>query len=220
MSTMTNTRRLLVTRRDASSGHYEAVGELTRGECNFTFAYRHGVARPLPGLPLGRGPFISPELFPLFSHRVISPRRADHDDYLAGLDLEPQASPFEVLVRSGGRSAVDTLELTPVPEPGPVDLSFLVHGIRHLSDSERAHIDTLTRGQRLHLQPAPETPTDPQAVLVTEEGRRLGYVPRPLTEYVHPIIRGEHALTVERVNDPGVGFHMRLLVRLVGSYPG
>lgn len=221
MSTMTRTspRRLLVTRRNPDTRHYEAIGELIHDEYGYTFTYRDGITRALPGMPPGE-PHRSAELFPLFSHRVISPRRADHDDYLARLDLPPTATPFEVLTRSGGRSAVDTLEVTSMPEPGPVALPFLVHGIRHLTERERARIDTLAEGQRLHLQAAPDTPTDEDAVLVTDDGHRLGYVPRPLTEYVHPIMAGDHELTVERVNHRDAGFHMRLLVQLVGTYPG
>ncbi|WP_192796597.1 HIRAN domain-containing protein [Serinicoccus kebangsaanensis] len=217
--TRTSTRRLLVTRRNPETTHYEAVGELVRDENGFTFTYRDG-SRALPSMPHTGQPYRSDVLFPLFSHRVISPRRADHDAYLAGLHLPPEATPFEVLTRSGGRSAVDTLELTPIPEPGHVDLCFLVHGIRHLGEAERARIDTLRPGQRLHLEAAPDTPTDEHAILVTDDGHRLGYAPRPLTQYVHPIMASEHELTVERVNHRDAGFHMRLLVRLVGTYPG
>jgi len=165
-------------------------------------------------------PYTSADLFPLFEHRVISPRRADHDEYLAGLALGPEATPFEVLTRSGGRSAVDTLELTPMPEPGPVDIRFLVHGIRHLRESERARIGILTRGQVLHLRPEPDNVADLRAVLVTDDDHRLGYVPRPLLDYVHPILTRDHSLTVERVNSAAAGFHMLLLVRLVGTLPG
>ncbi|WP_128276706.1 hypothetical protein [Janibacter hoylei] len=62
-------------------------------------------------------------------------------------------------------------------------------------------------------------PQDADAVLVTDDGHRLGYVPRPLLEYVRPALERHHELTVERVNPPA-GFHMRLLVRLAGHQPG
>lgn len=60
---------------------------------------------------------------------------------------------------------------------------------------------------------------DADAVLVTDDGHRLGYVPRPLLEYVRPAMERHHELTVERVNPPAAGFHMRLLVRLAGHLP-
>jgi len=219
MSTMTRTRtlRLLVTRRNADTRQYETVGELARDDQGYTFTYCQGSTRALPGMPDRTHVYRSTDLFPLFRHRVISPRRDDHDDYLDGLDLPASATPFEVLTRSGGRSAVDTLEITPVPEPGPVDLCFLVHGIRHLSQAEHRRIDALKAGQSLHLVAEPSNPADSHALLVTDDGGRLGYVPRPLLRYVHAIADQPYTMTVARVNPAEAGFHMRLLVRLEGT---
>lgn len=220
MSTLTRTQRLLVARRNPENSAYETIGELSRDEHGYTFTYRSGVRRGLPGMEELSETYRSDELFPLFEHRVISPRRADYDDYLHGLGLPPSATPFEVLARSGGRSAVDTLEITPMPEVGPVDICFLVHGIRHLSEHERLHIDQLRVGQLLDLRAGPENEFDARAVLVTFDGHRLGYVPRPLLEYVHPMMEGGVTLSVEKVNSASAGFHMRLLVRLQGLLPG
>lgn len=221
MSTMTRTTRLLVTRRDPHTSAYAPVGELTHDPQaqTYAFTYRPEVTRGLPGLPLGETT-VAPDLFPLFGQRIVSPRRADHDEALDLLALDPLAEPFEVLARSGGRSATDTLELTPMPEPGPLDLRFLVHGVRHLTEAERERIETLHPGQPLALRPEPTNPQDADAVLVTDDGHRLGYVPRPLLEYVRPAMERHHELTVERVNPPAAGFHMRLLVRLAGHLPG
>lgn len=216
---MIRTRRLLVTRRDPHTGAYGAVGELAYdAEAHtYSFTYREDVERPLPGLPLEGS--VSKDLFPLFGHRIVSPRRADHDAALDLLGLDPMAEPFEVLARSGGRSATDTLELTPMPEPGDFEVRFLVHGIRHLAEDERDYIDTLVPGQRVTLTHEPDNVKDELAVLVTADGHRLGYVPRPLLEYIHPAMRHPYEMMVERVNSPAAGFHMRLLVRLVGCLP-
>lgn len=217
---MTRTRRLLVTRRDAATAAYEAVGELLHDPQTetYTFTYRDDVSRALPGLPLDR-PHVSTQLFPLFGHRVVSPHRSDHDDLLGFLALDPMATPFEVLSRSGGRSPIDTLELTPMPDPGRFDIRFLVHGIRHLLEQERDWIDELRAGQPLLLEPEPTNEVDPAAILVTDAGRRLGYVPRPLLDYVHPALEHSYELTVDRVNPREAGYHMRLLVRLAGTLP-
>lgn len=217
MMTRTRTTRLLVTRRDPETRSYETIGELARDENGYTFTYRPSVTRLLRGMPETDQAYTSVDLFPLFEHRVISPRRADRDDYLAGLALGLEATPFEVLARSGGRSAVDTLELTPMPEPGHVDIRFLVHGIRHLTEAERARIDTLVEGQALVLRCEPDNEADDRTVLITDEEHRLGYVPHPLLDYVHPIMSCQHRLTVERINPTAAGFHMRLLVRLIGN---
>lgn len=216
---MTRTRRLLVTRRDPHTGAYGAVGELAHDAeaQTYTFAYREGVERPLPGLPLEG--IVSDDLFPLFGHRIVSPRRADHDATLGLLGLGPMAEPFEVLARSGGRSATDTLELTPMPEPGDFEVRFLVHGIRHLTEEEREHIGTLVPDQRVTLTGEPENVQDELAVLVTADGHRLGYVPRPLLQYIRPAMDHPYDMTIERINPSTAGFHMRLLVRLVGYLP-
>lgn len=219
MSTMIRTRRLLVTRRDPHTGAYGAVGELAYdAEAEtYSFTYREGVERPLPGLPLEGS--VSDDLFPLFGHRIVSPRRADHDAALDLLGLDPMAQPFEVLARSGGRSATDTLELTPMPEPGDFEVRFLVHGIRHLTEYERDYIKTLVPGQHVILTPEPENIQDELAVLVTADGHRLGYVPRPLLAYVRPAMDCHYDMTIERINPPAAGTHMRLLVRLAGHLP-
>ena len=57
-----------------------------------------------------------------------------------------------------------------------------------------------------------------RALVVTRDGHRLGYVPDPLVDYVHVIMREDHQLVVERVNPAEAGLHMRLLVRLSGQY--
>lgn len=119
---------------------------------------------------------------------------------------------------SGGSRTGDTYELTPLPHVGRVDLPFLVHGVRYLSSEERALIDSLRPGERLSLRCEPDNPVNRQAVLVTRDGAKLGYVPDPLLVYVHDIMSGEHELLVERVNPPEAGLHMRLLVRLSGQY--
>jgi hypothetical protein len=132
------------------------------------------------------------------------------------LGLSPDAGPFEVLAVSGGRRTGDTYEVTPLPEPGEVELPFLVHGIRHLSPAEQHRVDDLRPGQKLLLKCEPTNPVNERAVLVTDEGTHLGYVPDPLVEHVHKIMRGPHTLRVERVNPADAGFHMRLLVVLTG----
>ncbi|MGL5929462.1 MAG: HIRAN domain-containing protein, partial [Dermatophilaceae bacterium] len=124
-----------------------------------------------------------------------------------------EAGPFEVLGVSGGSRTGDTYELTPLPEPGHVDMLFLVHGVRYLEPEERAAIDDLPPGMQLTLRCEPHNPVNPRALLVNTAGTRLGYVPDPLLEYVHVIMAKDHELRVERVNPASAGLHMRLLVR-------
>jgi hypothetical protein len=219
MLTSTRTKRLLVSRQDGESRRFGRIGVLACKGDEYTFTYEAGVTRALPGLPLGRV-HTSPVLFPIFAERVMHPMRPDRPEALARLGLTPDAGPFEVLSISGGGRTGDTYELTPLPETGPVELPFLVHGIRHLSTDEQARIDLLAVDQELQLVDEPDNIANERALLVTDDGSKLGYVPDPLLDYVHNIVQRDHSLTVARVNPADAGLHLRLLVVLRGSYIG
>lgn len=215
MLTTTETQRLLVTRQDPETRKYKTVGVLELREETYTFEYDTGATRPLPGLDLGRT-HTSTSLFPVFAERVMSPMRPDQLTTLEQLDLGPDATPFEVLATSGGRRTGDTYELIPLPQPGPVSFKFLVHGVRYLTETEQARIDDLVPGMHLTLVPEPTNEYNDRAVLVTDAGERLGYVPDPLVEQVHRTLVHDCTVTLVRVNPPEAGYHMRLLVRLDG----
>lgn len=219
MLTKTRTDRLLVTRQDPKTRRYEPLGELTHHDGKYVFTYYDDAPAELPGLPRGRK-HVSEMLFPVFGERVMSSHRRDHHRAMEQLDLGPDAEPFEVLAVSGGHRTGDTYELTPLPEPGAVDLPFLVHGVRYLTDVERDCLDRLTPGQSLRLEPEESNPANPRALLVASDGTRLGYVPDPLLEIVRRVMGGDHVLEVVRVNPPDAGLHQRLLVRLSGTLPG
>lgn len=217
MPTLLETKHLLVSRQDPTTRAFARVGTLSFDGREYSFEYEDAADRPLPGLPLGSS-HRSARLFPIFAERVLDPRRPERRCALDYLGLSEEAGPFEVLAVSGGGRTGDTYELTPVPQPGPVSVPFLVHGIRYLSEASRAQIDRLSRGDRLLLRSEPTNAVTERALLVTSDGHALGYVPTPLLEYVHAIMVEEHSLVVERVNPSEAGVHMRLLVRLTGHY--
>lgn len=215
MTTLLKVDELLVSRQDPATRTYSRVGTLAFDGSTYTFRYDESAKRALPGLPLGTT-HRSETLFPIFAERVIDPRRPERSEVLEQLGLADDAGPFQVLAVSGGSRTGDTYELTPLPHPGPVDLPFLVHGIRHLSADEIARIGLLKNGDPLTLVEEPDNPVNDRAILVTADGSRLGYVPDPLVDYIHDIMSGDHRLVVDRVNPPMAGLHMRLLVRLTG----
>jgi hypothetical protein len=217
MTTLLKTDQLLVSRQDPATRAFVRVGTLRYDGQSYSFEYDPSAERPLPGLPLGKT-YRSDRLFPIFAERVLDPHRPERAETLEQLGLPREATPFEVLAVSGGGRTGDTYELTPLPHRGEVSLPFLVHGIRHLRADERAAIDGLKPGDQLSLQYEPENPVNARALLVTQGGVRLGYVPDPLLGYVHDIMRSEHELVVERVNPAAAGLHMKLLVRLSGRY--
>lgn len=177
---------------------------------------------PLLGFTQIERTYERPFLFPLFAERVMSPRRPDRAEYLATLNLGSDATPLEVLTRSGGRRHGDTIELVPIPTiQGDRRTSslFMVHGVRYRGAAASHRIARLVRGDTLALAPEPTNEADPLAIGVLDsDGLLLGYVPKPLTEYVHTLESGRR-LTVEVANSAEVAEHLRLLVRLRGHLP-
>lgn len=216
MATLLKTDELLVSRQDPETRRYSRVGVLGQDEHGFRFTYDESVTRALPGLPIGRV-HESESLFPIFAERVMDPHRPERGKTLEQLGLGAQAGPLEVLAVSGGLRTGDTYELTPLPQPGPVSLPFLVHGIRHLTPGERTAIDDLKPGDHLELRCEPDNEVNERALLVRQSGDRLGYVPDPLLDCVHRIMERPFELVVDRVNPAEAGMHMRLLVRLTGE---
>jgi hypothetical protein len=107
---------------------------------------------------------------------------------------------MEFLARSGGRRAGDRIQLLPTLSVanGHTSCVFLVHGVRYQEGASDA-IDQLRPDDELALEPEPNNPIDPDAVLVTREGTRLGWVPNPLLSYVRAVMSSPDArLTVVR----------------------
>jgi hypothetical protein len=219
-----DTGRLVVTIR-RPDGDYQAVGLLSARSGRYTFAYLRQAAErpdfvPLLGFPERARVYERPYLFPLFAERVISPRRPDRPQYLSTLNLSEDATPLEVLTRSGGHRPGDSIELVPMPtiHDGPTHALFMVHGIRYRELVVSERISHMSQGDPLSLVPEPTNVHDPLAVGVHDtDGLLLGYVPRPLTGYIHALISA--SVQVEVANGPEVNPHLRLLVRLDGVLP-
>jgi hypothetical protein len=220
--------RLLVAWQHPVSRLIAPVGLLEHGAQVYRFRYLRR-AFELPGFepflsfPDWDRTYSSPWLFPLFAQRIMSPRRPDFQQFLRQLDLDENATPWEQLARSEGRSSGDTVQVFPVPSvraDGTTTCRFLVHGVRHV---ERGELPPLATGERLVLRDEPENPFNSEAVLVcTAAGRRLGYVPDLLIEYLNAVRSSGRpmTLTVEHVNGAEAPPHLRLLARLDGATPG
>lgn len=218
---------LLVTWQDPETRRYHAVGLLSRTHDDlYRFRYLDEASnvagfRPFLGFSDLERDYASPHLFPLFAERVLDEARPDRITLYEALDLVATAGPMEFLARSGGRRAGDCIQLLPTPgvADGQTSCVFLVHGVRHIPGAADA-VDQLEPGQALALQPEPDNPIDPDAVLVTQDGTRLGWVPNPLLGYVRAVMSsGDARLTVVRANPRELGHHMRLLVRIDGTLP-
>lgn len=223
--------RLLVTIRRVTPegvGSYMPVGFLSHLSGKYTFAYlRAAVAesdfRPLFGFRRTDRPYVSDALFPLFGERIMSAKRPERPAYLRTLHLDEHSEPWEILGRSGGRRAGDTIEVIPEPvvaADGSFVATFLVHGIRYRSEESQARIARLRTGDRLTVERDPANVASAFAVKVLcDEDLHLGFVPDPLAEFVCRALHGGPTLTVVKANGPETAPHLRLLVRLEGQLP-
>lgn len=151
----------------------------------------------------------------------MSAKRPDRPQYLAALDLDADADAWEVLTASGGHREGDPIELVSLPSferaTGKTSACFLAHGVRHRGLEVSKHITALPPGHRLALEPDPGNSVNARAIRVVDGFVHLGFVPDPLLDYVHSVIRGSaYDITVVRANPPETHPHLRLLLRLTG----
>ena len=86
---------------------------------------------PFLSFPAWERTYTSQRLFPLFSQRIMSPRRPDFGEFLRQLHLSGDATPWEQLARSEGRSTGDTVQVFPIPAvrlTGPPHAAFSYTG--------------------------------------------------------------------------------------------
>lgn len=233
-ATSISQQRLHVTWRNPASGRIVPVGLLVEycidGMPSYSFAYLQVVRsldgfRPLPGFPRLDIRYDSTDLFPLFTNRLMQPRRPDYDEYLRRLDLDDDTEPFELLGRSEGIRTTDRLEVFAEPTAttdGRIEFLFFVRGIRHLEDAEDA-VDELAAGDGLSIHKDPQNPINPRAFqLAGPSDHRIGWLPDYLVEEIHELrkLNGENPIVVvEHLNGRDTAPHMRVLCRLSTPWP-
>lgn len=227
-------RRLFVAWRNPETRQIVPVGLLVQRRDGDTASYSFAYLKlaetldgfyPLPGLPDLHCRYDSPALFPVFANRLMPRDRADYPDYLARLDLDVEADPFEVLGRSNGTRATDRIEVFASPERTPDDHAmslFFVRGIRHL-DGAPAAVDRLRAGQALAIVDDPGNVMNGRALLLAgEDWVPVGWVPDYLVEHLHELrqFNGEDpTVTVEHINGTDTAPHMRVLCRVTAPWP-
>lgn len=227
-------RRLFVTWRNPETRRITPVGLLVQRQdgdnVSYSFAYLKVAEtlegfHPLPGFPELDRRYDSPALFPVFANRVMPRERPDYPDYLARLDLDLDADPFEVLGRSHGMRATDRLEVFAEPvrnSDGQSRSLFFVRGIRHLDGAAEA-VDRLHIGQALTIVDEPDNPVNARALLLTGSDQvPIGWVPEYVVEHFHELRDWNSAdptVTVEHVNGPEVAPQMRVLCLATAPWP-
>lgn len=227
----TSDRRLLLVWQNPATRAFNPVGALVRDpDGSFVFRYIRR-ARGLPAfLPLASFPRLDgiyrfADLPPFFENRVMSPRRPDYPEYLRALHLSvEQATPFEVLARTGGSRVTDTFHVVAEPaadRDGRVRTLFLAHGVRHVEGADE-RLARLRPGDPLTLRPEPANEHNTRALLIdAQAGRAVGYVPDWMLDIVRQMtdIDPGYRLTVEVANGPETPAHLRLLCRLEAAVP-
>lgn len=219
------TRRLFVVWQNPETRQFVHVAHLdVQADGQYVFEYEPG-ADQVPGFdgfaafPDLHHRYRSDRLFPFFTNRVLSPRRPEYEMYLDALDItDDEQAPVELLARSGGTRATDTIHIVPEPRTEPDGrqvLLFLASGTRHLESASEG-ISRLSAGDELLLRPEPDNPVNPNALLLDNTtGEPVGWVPDYLLDLVHDYQdRGPIQIFVERANGPDAPPHLRLLCRL------
>ncbi|MGB7159585.1 MAG: HIRAN domain-containing protein [Tepidisphaeraceae bacterium] len=229
---------LYLTWQDQRTKHYYPVGRLVSGlgpeQPEYEFCYLRGT---LPAQKIGFAPLLafadlhrvyrSEEIFPLFQNRLMPPGRAEYRDYLANLGVDPDhASPMDVLMRSGGGRATDSLEMVEVPrmaeEGHPFQTHFLAHGLRYLHPSSLNRIESLRPGDPLRILHDCQNEADRTALALRTEDRVLvGYMPRYLLGDAFELIQTCEIVEVSvgRVNPAPAPLQQRLLCKFEACWP-
>lgn len=223
-------KALYIAWQDPQTRLWHTVGRLSRKNDIYHFVYTQGALASPRFKYLGRMRdlhqiYLSRDLFPLFSNRILDRSRPEYPDYVRWLAVEPaeQDDPMQLLARSGGKRATDELCVYPHPETnalGEIELFFLGHGLRYLPPMALHRIDRLRSGERLALRREDDNAHDHFALLLeTEEPVTVGYCPRYLSRSLCQIMEvADVELTVERVShDAPIQF--RLLCRAVFTLP-
>lgn len=235
---MTGSDRLIVAWQDASSRRYFPVARLTRlethGETIYQFVYVRGIDearkhgfKPFVAFPDPNDVYESSELFPFFTNRLVPPSRQDHKEFVESLGLDPSINcPFEVLARSGGRRATDTVEVFAIPDTGPGEeylaYFFLSHGLRHMPQFADGIAKELSPSDRLWIMHDLQNPVDRKAILLrTEDNCPVGFLPQFLLSDTWALLNAgeEVAVLVERVNPPPAPIQQRILCKMEARRP-
>lgn len=226
-------KTLFVAWQEPNTRRWVPVGRLTYGDGTYKFVYTRGAKESKNFTPFGRmvdldAAYVSDVLFPLFANRLLPKTRPEYADYLRWLGLSEQAhNEIEVLARSGGSRATDTLEMFPCPEPTAdkhYEVYFFSHGLRHFIPQNQARVSELQAGERLFLMRDLQNEHDTMALLLRTNDpiSVVGYCPRyysgEFSRLLESVAPDQVRVSVEQVN-PDAPMQLRLLCKLSAPWP-
>jgi len=203
---------------------------------HFRYAYTHGAEdaqtkaglEPLEAFPDFHKKYEAAELFPLFKNRLLQPERADFNEYLRQLDMDPgNPDPLEILAITGGERQTDNFEVFPRIERQPDGCfccRFFIHGWRHVNESARQRLNTLQPGDALRVAVELNNPATICALQLEtpDDYHMVGWAPRYLVhDLAHTIDESPTDISarVVKVNPPPAPIKQRFLVELKGHWP-
>lgn len=216
------THKLRLIWKDPETRRYHQVGQFEAlSDGRYAFGYLPG-ASDLSGFdallefPDLRRIYMSDEMPSFLANRVMSDKRPSYAQHLGWLGLGKDATPVEILARTGGPRETDTFHVVDSFEPqgGFCRGRFFVSGIRHQAFSPQ----DLEVNQELQLRDEPDNVHNPRAILLTAEGDAIGWIPDWLVEDIHDFRRTSSQINifVEQVNadaPPHLAVRCRLEVR-------
>lgn len=167
--------------------------------------------------------YISEELFPVFSNRLLPRSRPEYKNYLKWMSIvQGEDNPMLLLARSGGKRVTDNLQVFSSPqldENGNYFVHFFAEGMEGLSKDSLKSIESLSIGEKLLVSEI-QNSGDRKVALVKcsneiKETQILGYLPGFLLENLAGVL-GERSMhvSVEGINLPPAPLQFRLLCRM------
>ena len=224
---------LFVAWQDPVDRHWRPVGRLSFAGNQFTFVYTKGAKTAENFVPFGRmsnldDVYISRELFPFFSNRLLSKSRPEYKEYLEWLNIPVgKDDPLALLARTGGIRGTDSILIFPCPEPSP-DGKYFVHffsqGLRYLPENALASVGSLQPGTQLFLLLDVQNEVDELAIVLRTDKPPIfvGYVPRYFAADFRSLLfsssRKSVKVLVERVNH-SAPVQLRLLCSISADWP-
>lgn len=227
---MTDT--LFLTWQDPETRSWYPVGRLSIEHDDYAFVYTRGALESERFIPFGSMSqldvkYVSKILFPLFANRLLTKSRPEYALYLSWMGLsQKDINPLELLARTGGERATDSLQIYPCPKrtvEGNYETNFFCHGIRHLRGKVPEEIKSLEPKQQLLPMLDVLNPHDHQAVAIRtpDPAMMIGYCPRYLARDIRELAllsKDTFDLRVERVNEDAP-IQFRLLCKLTATWP-
>lgn len=207
------THKLRLIWKDPETRRYHQVGQFEAlSDGRYAFGYVAAASQlngfePLLEFPDLKRIYVSQEIPSFLANRVMSDRRPSYTQHLGWLGLEKDATPVEILARTGGPRETDTFHVVDAFElrHGRCEGRFFVSGIRY----QDVEPQSLEAGQELQLRDEPDNPHNTRAILLTADGAPVGWIPDWLVEDIHRFREADDPLRilVEQVN-PGAPPHL------------